>query len=86
MTEIFEKQKQQALTTRHTPAEARILKLKNLRNAITARSQEIKEALYQDFRKPPEEVDLSEIFSTLTELDFAIKNLKRWMKPTPPSR
>lgn len=79
--ESFEKQKHHFPSVRSTSAETRILKLKKLRNAITTRSAEIKEALYKDFRKPAAEVDITEIFTTLAELDFAVKNLKRWMKP-----
>src|SRR5262245_4360387 len=78
---IFEKMKLQALLTRQSSVQTRILKLKKLRNRITTRSDEIKAALHKDFRKPPEEVDLLEIFTALAEIDFAVRHLKNWMNP-----
>ena len=39
-------------------------------------------AAAKDFSKPESEVDTGEILMVLSELKYARKNLKRWMKPT----
>lgn len=61
--------------------EERIEKLIKLKEAIQDRRAEIAKALYQDFKKHPVEVDLTEVHTTLSEVSFAIKNLKKWMRP-----
>lgn len=50
-----------------------------------ARRDEIRAAMWADFRKPPEEVDLAEIYAVVGELRHAIRNLRRWMRPSPVS-
>ena len=60
--------------------EERILKLKKLKNEILRQREEIKLALYADFKKPYAESELTEIHTAIDEINFAIKNLKRWMK------
>ena len=59
----------------------RIKWLKNLREAIINHEQEIKDALYSDFRKNPVETDTTEIFATLLEIKEFVKNLAKWAKP-----
>ncbi len=59
----------------------RINWLKNLRDAISGHEQEIKDALYSDFRKNPLETDTTEIFATLLEIKSFVKNLAKWAKP-----
>ncbi len=59
----------------------RIAKLEKLRDAIVAREQPIRDAMYADFRKSPTEVDMTEIFAALVEIKDAIHSLPRWMKP-----
>jgi aldehyde dehydrogenase (NAD+) len=56
-------------------------KLLALREAIQIRRSKLAEALECDFGKSAAEVELSEIFTTLTELNYAIKNVARWMRP-----
>ena len=55
--------------------------LRALKQNILAHEQEIKEALYADFRKNPLETDTTEIFATLLEIKEFIKNLDKWAKP-----
>lgn len=62
-------------------APARIRKIRRLHDAILARRGEIRDALFADYRKPAEEVDLSEIVPVVTEARHAMRNLRRWMKP-----
>ncbi|MBU0528933.1 aldehyde dehydrogenase family protein [bacterium] len=59
----------------------RIAKLKKIENWIIENKQAIREAIYKDFRKPAVDVDLTEIFTALSEIRHAIKHLKKWVKP-----
>src|SRR5690349_528441 len=76
--EIFRKQKLNHLKISQTTADERIRKILKLKKKILSRAEDLKKAIYQDFRKAPLEVDLSEIYSTVTEINFTVKNLKKW--------
>lgn len=58
----------------------RIEKLKRLKNAIKQHSEEILEALKLDLNKSKLEGYATEIGVTLTDIDYAIKNIKKWTK------
>lgn len=64
-----------------TTAGQRREKLKKLKAEILKRREDIKAALYADFKKPYPESELTEIHTCLDEINFAVKNLKKWMKP-----
>ena len=64
-----------------SPVSARVERLKQLKAALLEREDEIRAALWTDFKKPGPEVDLTEITATLIELNHAIRHLKRWTKP-----
>ncbi len=64
-----------------TSATERIAKLKNLEKWIINNKLAIRNAIYKDFRKPAVDVDLTEIFTSLSEIRYAIKHLKKWTKP-----
>jgi len=64
-----------------TSANERIAKLQNLAVWILNNKQAIRDAIYKDFKKPAADVDLTEIFTALSEIRHAIKHLKKWMKP-----
>lgn len=64
-----------------TGASERRRKLLALERAILARRRQIRDAVWADFRKPPDEVDLSEIYATVTEARHARSHLARWMRP-----
>ena len=81
ITRVFALQQAFKHRLRHTPAEARIARLKNLRAALFERRQALREAVYADFHKPPEEADLTELLPVVVEIDHAMRHLKRWMKP-----
>jgi aldehyde dehydrogenase (NAD+) len=63
-----------------TTARERIAKIRKLHDALLARREEIHAALWDDYRKPPGEVDLTEIFAVLGEARHAMRHLRRWMK------
>jgi len=79
--EIFALQKKTALKWRNSTSKDRIVKLKNLQKWVLKNKKLIQEAIYQDFKKPPIETDLSEIFPVTSEINHAIKHLASWMKP-----
>ena len=59
----------------------RVDQLCKLKKLIEKRQHKIEEALWQDLRKSPEEVYLTEISIVLSELDNHIANLKKWTRP-----
>lgn len=78
---LFDYQGQTAHAWRKSTSEERKAKLLKLRSWIQGHQQEIREALWNDFRKPATETDLSEIFPVTSEINHALKNLGSWMKP-----
>ena len=78
---VFQLQKKNIYRIRNTSPKERIAKLKKIEAWIYDNKDKIREAAYQDFRKPIPEVDITEIFITLSEVKHAICHLKKWMKP-----
>ena len=58
----------------------RIKKLKILKKNILEYRDDIKLALKKDFKKNPTEVDLTEVFPVISEINHTINNLGKWMK------
>lgn len=81
ITDIFKLHQTYALKLRVSSLENRKLKLRLLKEWINNNKAEIRKALFADFRKPSTEVDLTEIYVVLAEINLAIKNLGDWMKP-----
>ncbi|WP_275866926.1 aldehyde dehydrogenase family protein [Algoriphagus sp. CAU 1675] len=79
--EIFNRQKKTAENWRSSRAEERIERIKKIRTWIKSHQKEIRKSLWEDFKKPEIETDLSEIFPVTSEINHTIKNLKSWMKP-----
>ena len=80
-TELFNKQKANQYKVGNTTYKQRIKKLNALKKAIEfTYKEEIRKALYDDFKKPYIETDLTEIYPVIGEIKFAKKNLKSWMK------
>ncbi|MGL4362560.1 MAG: aldehyde dehydrogenase family protein [Cellulosilyticaceae bacterium] len=59
----------------------RLYFLKKLQKSILNHEHSIVRALHSDLNKPPFETYTSEISIVLSEITYAIKNLKKWMKP-----
>lgn len=55
--------------------------LQKLRQALIANEKKISEALYADLKKSPEETYATETGLVLAEINTALKNLGRWMRP-----
>lgn len=59
----------------------RLKQLIKLKEAIISNELKIQEALFKDLGKSYEESFLTEISVVLSDLDYTIKQLKKWMKP-----
>jgi len=64
-----------------TTAAQRIEKLRRLERALLAHRDDIRAAMWEDYRKPAAEVDLSEIYPAVSEAKHAIRHLRSWMRP-----
>lgn len=63
------------------PYKFRKEQLERLRKSVNEHLQDLHEALYTDLKKSPEESWITETGFLLSEIKFAIANLKQWMKP-----
>ncbi|MFA0961848.1 aldehyde dehydrogenase family protein [Roseivirga sp. BDSF3-8] len=77
----FRRLKSNSVALRSEGYKSRKRRLTKLRDWVMNNRPAIKEALFKDFKKPPEEVDLSEVYVVIQELNHAITHLKKWMKP-----
>lgn len=59
----------------------RIQQLKKLRNSLIKYQPQILEALWKDLHKSSQEAYLTEMSIVFNELDYHIRNLKKWAKP-----
>ncbi len=78
---VFDAQRKNAAAVALTTAEERIGKLKQLLDYLMEHIPEMEKVMYDDFRKPAVEVMLGEVYSMTSEIKYACKNLKRWLKP-----
>jgi len=78
---IYDDQKSHYQSVGKTSASQRIGKLKRLEKSILKYRTELQQAMWKDYHKPAAEVDLTEIYPVISEIRFAKKHLKRWMKP-----
>jgi aldehyde dehydrogenase (NAD+) len=78
---LFNKQKQNQFNVGNSTYKQRIQKLNALKNALEVTyRQSLKDALYADFKKPPIETDLTEIYMVIKEIKHAKSHLKGWLK------
>ena len=79
--ELFKAQKENQYKVGNTTYRQRIKKLNGLKKAVefTYRDK-IRQALYDDFKKPFLETDLTEVYSIVGEIKFAKQHLKSWLK------
>lgn len=68
-------------TNKTKDIEFRIEQLRVLKNAIIKNEQALEKALYEDLHKCTFEVFTTEIGFVIQEIDYLIKNLKKWSKP-----
>ncbi|HUP62276.1 MAG TPA: aldehyde dehydrogenase family protein [Thermoanaerobaculia bacterium] len=78
---LYDAQQRNRAAVGSTTAAQRIEKLRRLERAVMARRDEIRRAMWEDYRKPAAEVDLSEIYPVVSEARHAARHLRSWMKP-----
>lgn len=78
---IFKLQKANQQRMADSTARDRRQKLNRLYKAVLQYRTEIREALYKDFRKPPSEVDIVEIYPVTADIKHALTHLTKWMRP-----
>jgi aldehyde dehydrogenase (NAD+) len=81
-TDLIDLQRKTAVSWRESNARERLDRLKRLSDWILKNQSSIRKALWEDFKKPEAETDLSEIFPVTSEITHAKKNLRSWMKPS----
>jgi len=64
------------------PLVFRLQQLRALKEAVIKYENEIHGALYEDLKKSPEEAYATETGLLITELNVALKNLHRWIRPS----
>ncbi|UPL48734.1 aldehyde dehydrogenase family protein [Hymenobacter sublimis] len=78
---LFRRQQARAEALRRESVETRAGRLRKLSAWITENRAAIQQALYADFRKPAAETDVTEIWSTQTELKHTLRHLRHWAQP-----
>ena len=76
---IFNAQKDNVQTLSSSNCRQRKAKLKRLKKALFDYRQDIRQAMYDDFRKHPSEVDMTEIYPIVSEINHSLKHLRNWM-------
>ena len=80
-SKLFNTQKDNQFIVGNTTYKQRIKKLNELKKALEyTYKKEFREALYDDFKKPFLETDLTEIYPVVNEIKFAKKHLRSWLK------
>ncbi|MEP0711145.1 MAG: aldehyde dehydrogenase family protein, partial [Algoriphagus sp.] len=79
--EIFQSQKKTALDWRLSTFKERIARIKLIRDWVKENKVDIQNAIFEDFKKPAAETDLSEVFPITSEINHTISKLGSWMKP-----
>lgn len=64
------------------PLSVRIERLQTLKRLLKENEEQITEAVYKDFRKPAFETFGTEIGIIIGEINYALKHLENWIKPT----
>jgi aldehyde dehydrogenase (NAD+) len=80
--QIFASHQTRALKQREESYKERLKRLKKLEEWIYANRPSIHKALYADFSKSQEEVDLTEIYPVLSEIRKIKRQLKYWVRVT----
>ena len=78
---VFNAQVNNRWNVGQTSTSERIKKLKKLENWIINNKQAIRDALFNDLKKPPTEVDITEMAVSWLEIRHAIRHLRKWTKP-----
>lgn len=80
MKTILEQQRQFFASSATLPIAFRIEQLKKLKSLFQTHEQNITDALKKDLNKAPNESFITEIMLVYEEIDYIIKNLKKWAR------
>lgn len=80
LTAAFDRLQARRTAQRALSAKARIRRLESLYREVLKRRSDIQAAMHADFQKPPEEVDLTEIYVLKSELKAIRRGLRGWMR------
>ncbi len=64
-----------------TSIKSRKYALKSILKWLIANDERIKKAIYDDFKKPPSETDVTEIYPVVSEIRHALNHLSAWANP-----
>lgn len=78
---LFARQQARSEALRREAVESRAIRLRKLSTWIADNRAAIQQALYADFRKPAAETDVTEIWSSQTELKHTLRHLPQWAAP-----
>lgn len=78
---VFLLQKNNQQHVANSSGKERKEKLDRLQWAMMKYKQEIRDSLYQDFRKHPSEVDIGEVYPITSDIKHAKSHLSKWMRP-----
>ncbi|MCB1148182.1 MAG: aldehyde dehydrogenase family protein, partial [Leptospiraceae bacterium] len=78
---LFERQRAHRKVMRLTTSAERIEKLNRLKTAIEETKEDLYQALYEDYRKPKTEADLTEVVISISEINYMVRNLAKFMRP-----
>lgn len=81
LPQVVAKQRSYFFSNATRPYEFRLNALKKMQAAVQSREQLLEEALHADLGKAAQESYMTEIGLVLSELDLAIRKLRKWMKP-----
>ncbi|MDA8016803.1 MAG: aldehyde dehydrogenase family protein [Thermoanaerobaculia bacterium] len=79
--QVFRAQRENRASMAVTTARQRRQRIRRLARWVKGHEKEIRQAQFDDFRKPAVEVDLTEIFPVQLEAGHAAKAVGKWMKP-----
>lgn len=83
MQENFAKQKAHYKANPYPTASERIANLEKLKQAIIEHQDELADAIYADFScRSKDETRIAEVMVTVQGINYLIKNVKKWMKPS----
>ncbi len=77
---LFQLQKAKSIELRTSTTKQRIAKLNKIEDWIVSNRTTIQKAVFEDFKKPEEEVDLTEIYPVIMDIKHTRDHLKSWMK------
>lgn len=77
---IFEAQQTHQYIVAKTSASERKAKIKKLHHTIVKYRKEFQDAMYADFKKPPTETDVFDLYPAISEAKHTVSHLSSWMK------